>query len=367
MNPKPCVNGLGMPDERRERREWRVRRRARSSVRRSWLALLFIAVIGSFLIGSPAVAAPKKLKVAAMLGTPVEEHWVSRLHLALVAARDRGEIDYVVSEDVKNPDMIRVLQQYAEQKVDLIVGEVYPVEREARRLAKQYPNVMFLMGSSMPPQAPNFAVFDNWNQDAAYLAGLIAGSMTKTNTLGAVGGMAIPEVNRLVGAFKQGACEVNPKVKLLVSYIGSWYDVPKDKEAAMAQIAGGADIVYAERYGAALAAKDQKKLAIANLVDLVKMQPEYKDVVITSTLWYADAFINTAIKHVQSGTFKPIDYGQVFGLMKDGGAGLAGLGAFEGKLPADLVAKLKAREVEIKAGKFKATIVSNEVKTGPCP
>jgi basic membrane lipoprotein Med (substrate-binding protein (PBP1-ABC) superfamily) len=315
----------------------------------------------------PAVAgAQEKLKVAAQLGTPVEEHWVSRLHVALVAAQERGEIEYLLSEDVKNPDMIRVLQQYADQGVDLIVGEVYPVEREARELAAQYPEVFFLQGSSLPPQEPNFAIFDNWNQDAAYLAGLIAGGITKSNKLGAVGGVAIPEVNRLVGAFKQGACEINPNVELFVAYIGSWYDIPKDKEAALAQIDAGADVIYAERHGATLAAQERGVPSIANLVDLVAQEPEFKDTVITSTVWHAEAFIDNAIKHVREGTFQAIDYGQTYGLMKDGGAGLAPFRDWEAKLPADLVARVREREAEIKAGTFAATIVSDPVASGPC-
>ena len=213
-------------------------------------AIVGAAVILSLSWGSASFAEQKKLKVAAMLGSPVEQQWVGRLHDALVMAQERGDIDYVVSENVEDADMIRVLREYAEGGYDLIVGEVYPVEREARRVTQDYPNVAFLLGSSLHPQAPNFAVFDNWNQDAAYLAGLIAGGMTKSNVIGAVGGYPIPEVNRLVGAYKQGACEANPNVKVLVTYVGSWYDPPRSKESGIAQIDSDADFIYAERFGA---------------------------------------------------------------------------------------------------------------------
>jgi basic membrane protein A and related proteins len=313
--------------------------------------------------GTVAQAQQRKLRVAAMLGSPVEQQWVGRLHDALVAARDRGEIEYSLSENVANTDMIRVLRQLAEQKFDLIVGEIYPVERAARQVANDYPKVAFLMGSSLKPQAPNFAVFDNWNQDASYLAGLIAGGITKTKTLGAVGGIAIPEINRLVGAFKQGACEVNPDIRLRVSYIGSFYDPPKEKEAGIAQIDGGADVIYAERFGAIQAAQDRGIPAISNLTHYER---QYRDTVITSTLWHAEPFINAAIQHVRDGKFEAIDYGEKYGLMKDGGASLAEFGPWEQKLPADLLARVRAREQEIKQGKFAAKIVSEEVKSGGC-
>jgi basic membrane lipoprotein Med (substrate-binding protein (PBP1-ABC) superfamily) len=330
----------------------------------SWLKCLTIAALALAVFVAPGHAQEKKkLKVAAMLGSPVEQQWVGRVHDALVAARDRGEIEYQLSENVADTDMIRVLREYAEQGVDLIVGEVYPVEREARKVAQAYPKVAFLLGSSLKPQAPNFAVFDNWNQDASYLAGMIAAGMTKTGTVGAVGGMSIPEINRLVGAFKQGACESKPDIKVLVSYVGSFYDPPKEKELGLAQIDAGADVIYAERFGAIQAAEQHKLPAISNLTHFER---QYRDTVITSTLWHAEPFINAAIEHVRSGKFEAIDYGEKYGLMKDGGASLAEFGPWEQKLPPDLLRRVREREQEIKEGKFQAKIVPNEVKSGGC-
>lgn len=305
----------------------------------------------------------KKLKVAAVLGSPVEQQWVGRLHDALVAARDRGDIEYQVSENVADADMVRVLREYSEQGVDLIVGEIYPVERAARQVSEAYPKIAYLMGSSLKPQAPNFAVFDNWNQDAAYLAGLIAGGTTKSGTVGAVGGIAIPEINRLVGAFKQGACEIKPDVKVLVSYVGGFYDPPKEKEMGLAQIDAGADFIYAERFGAIQAAEQHKIPAISNLTHYER---QHRDTVVTSTLWHAEPFIDAAIQHVREGKFEAVDYGEKYGLMKDGGASLAEFGPWEQKLPADLLKRVREREKEILEGKFVADVVSDEVKSGGC-
>lgn len=334
-------------------------------VGRSVLKHLIVASLALSVIGTATAQAQekKKLKVAAVLGSPVEQQWVGRLHDALIAARDRGDIEYQVSENVADADMVRVLREYSEQGVDMIVGEIYPVERAARQVAEQYPNIAFLMGSSLKPQAPNFAVFDNWNQDAAYLAGMIAGGITKTGTIGAVGGIAIPEINRLVGAFKEGACEVKPDVNVLVSYVGSFYDPPKEKEMGLAQIDAKADVIYAERFGAIQAAEQHKIPAISNLTHYER---EYRDTVITSTLWHAEPFIDAAIEHVREGKFEAVDYGEKYGLMKDGGASLADFGPWEQKLPADLLKRVREREKEIMDGKFAAKIVSDEVKSGGC-
>ncbi len=327
------------------------------------VALVALVMTITSITGTEALAAKKKLKVAAMLGSPVEQQWVGRIHDALVAAQKRGEIEYLLSENVEDSDMIRVLREYAEQGVDLIVGEVYPVERAARDVARDYPKIAFLLGSSLKPQKPNFAVFDNWNQDAAYLAGLIAGGISKTGTVGVIGGYPIPEVNRLAGAFKQGACEANSKIKVLVTYIGSWYDPPKSKEAGFAQIDSGADVIYAERFGAIAAAKERGLPAISNLTHY---EQKFRDTVITSTLWHAEPFINSAIEHVRSGKFEAVDYGEIHGHMKDGGASLADFGPWEKKIPKTVLDRVRAREKEIMSGTFQAKIVSDQVKSGGC-
>jgi basic membrane lipoprotein Med (substrate-binding protein (PBP1-ABC) superfamily) len=91
-------------------------------------------------------------------------------------------------------------------------------------VAADYPNIAFAFGSSYGPTGKNFSVFDNWIQEPAYLCGMIAGGMTKTNTVGVVAAMPIPEVDRLVNAFIAGAKNTNPNIKVLVSFINSFYD-----------------------------------------------------------------------------------------------------------------------------------------------
>ena len=117
------------------------------------------------LLSSGVALAQQKLKVAAIYTVPVEQQWVSRIHKALSAAKAGGEIDYVFSENVTNADYERVMRQYAEQGNTLIVGEAFAVEAAARKVAKDYPKVNFLLGSSGKPQEPNFSVFDNYIQE----------------------------------------------------------------------------------------------------------------------------------------------------------------------------------------------------------
>ena len=315
------------------------------------------AIAGSLV--SPIAIAQAKLKVAAIYTVPVEQQWVSRIDKALKAAVARGEVEYVFSENVSNADYERVMRGYAEAGHNLIVGESFAVESAARKVAKDYPKINFLMGSSGKPQAPNFSVFDNYIQEPAYLTGMIAGGMTKTNKIGMVGGFPIPEVNRLMNAFIAGVKEVNPKVEFTISFINSWFDPPKAKEAAFAMIDKGADILYAERFGVSDAAKERSKLAIGNVIDT---QDKYPDTVVASALWNMEPTIELAIKTVKAGQFKAEDYGK-YSMMKYKGSELAPPGSFASKIPADVMTKVKAREKAILDGAFSVKVDDGQPKT----
>lgn len=300
-----------------------------------------------------------KMKVAGIYTVPVEQQWVSRIHQALKTAEGRGDIQYVTSENVANTDYERVMRQYAEGGAKLIIGECFAVEPACRKVAADYPNTYFLMGSSLKPAGKNFSVFDNYIHEASYLTGMIAGGMTKSNIIGMVGGYPIPEVNRLMHAFMAGAREVNPKVKFLVTFIGSWFDPPKAKEAAFAQIDAGADVMYAERFGVSDAAKERKALAIGNVIDT---QKQYPDTVVASALWHMEPTIDRALKAAKDGTFTAEDYGQ-YSYMKHGGSSFAPLGTFENKVPEALKQKVQQRQEEIKNGKFVVKVDDTEPKS----
>jgi basic membrane lipoprotein Med (substrate-binding protein (PBP1-ABC) superfamily) len=305
------------------------------------------------------VMAQTKTKVAAIYTVPFEQQWVSRIHKALKAAEARGEIEYKASENVTNADYERVMREYATAGNQLIVGEAFAVEAAARKVAKDFPKTSFLLGSSGKPQAPNLSVFDNYIQEPAYLSGMVAGGMTKSNKIGLVGGFPIPEVNRLMHAFMAGAKETNPKVEFTVSFINSWFDPPKAKEAAFAMIDKGADVMYAERFGVSDAAKEKGKLAIGNVINT---QDKYPDTVVSSALWNMEPTIDRALKLVKDGKFTAEDYGQ-YSMMKHKGSELAPLGTFEAKVPADIKARVKAKQEAILAGKYTVKVDDTQPKS----
>lgn len=303
-----------------------------------------------------AVQAADPIKVAAIYTVPVEQQWVSRIHKALNAAVDRGDITYVWSENVANTDYERVMREYAEAGHQLIVGEVFGVERAARAVAKDYPGTAFLMGSSFGPEPPNFAVFDNYIQQCSYLTGIVAGAATKSGHIGMVGGYPIPEVNRLMHAFMAGVKETRPDAVFSVTFIGSWYDPPKAKEAAFAMIDQGADVLYAERFGVSDAAKERGVKAIGNVIDT---QNDYPGTVIASALWHMEPTINQAIDLVAAGEFKAEDYGPLSNIQV-GGCTLAPM---DPKLvPQDVIDLVKAKQSAIMSGKLEVAINDEEPK-----
>ena len=310
----------------------------------------------------PQVAlAADPIKVAGIYTVPVEQQWVSRIHKAAEAAQARGDIEYTFTENVANTDYARVMREYAESGNTLIIGEVFGVEQEAREVAADYPDVAFLMGSSFKEDAalPNFAVFDNYIQDAAYLSGIIAGAMTESGNIGMVGGFPIPEVNRLMHAFMAGAAEMNPDIKFQVSFIGSWFDPPKAKETAFAMIENGADVLYAERFGVSDAAQEKGILAIGNVIDT---QADYPETVVASAIWHFEPTLDAAIAAVQAGNFTAADYG-TYSFMKEGGSSLAPLGTFEGKVPQEALDLVEQRSKEIMDGSFVTEINDEEPKS----
>lgn len=304
---------------------------------------------------APAVRASAPIKVAGVHASPVENAWNSVLHKALQDAAAEGVIEYVFSEGISGTDYPRAMREYAEQGAKLIIGEAYAVEKQAREVAADYPETAFVLGSSGKESGDNFGVFGTWNHDGAYLAGLLAGKMTKSNVVGSVGAMPIPEVNMLINAFAAGVKAVNPDAKHLVTFIGTFFDPPKAREAGLAQIDAGADILFGERIGTADAAKERGLKSVGSLIDYT---PRYPDTVFANALWGFRPILNAAIADVSAG--KPVgkDY-TAFGLLKEGGSDVAYV---KGVAPADAEAAMEAKRAEIKSGAFEVPRITDEPK-----
>jgi basic membrane lipoprotein Med (substrate-binding protein (PBP1-ABC) superfamily) len=217
-----------------------------------------------------------------------------------------------------------------------------------RKDASVFPVIRFAFGSGEKPADPNMSVFDNWLQDPAYLSGMLAGGLTKSNTIGVVGAMPIPEVNRIVNAFVQGVKETNPKATVKVSFINTFFDPAAAKQAANAQIAAGADVLFAERDGVIAAAQEADIPVIGMMVD---QQEEAPKNVVTSLIWHMRPTVDAVVQQAENGP-EAVDLGE-YSFMKDGGSELAPINTdVVGGVPDDLKKKVEDKQAEIMDGSF---------------
>jgi len=300
-----------------------------------------------------AHAAP--LSVAAVHASPVENAWNSRIHLAFLEARDAGLVDYTFSEGVASTDYPRAMREFADGGTQLVWGESYAVEREAREVASDYPDTAFLMGSSGGPQGDNFGVFGTRNHEAAYLAGMLSGTMSETGTFGSVGGYPIPEVNLLINAFRMGVSRVNPDATFLNGFIGAWFDPAKAKELAVAQADAGADVLFGERIGTADGAQETGVKAIGSLIDYT---PRYPGTVFANAIWNYGPTVEAIVADVTEGNPVGKDYTE-FSFMKHGGNELIYVAD---EVPAEAVGPMEEVRAAIESGEFEVPIDAEEPK-----
>ncbi len=299
------------------------------------------------------VNAQTVIKVAGVHASPVENAWNSRIHLAMQQAAEAGLIEYEFSEGVAATDYPRAMREYAESGVQLVWGESYAVEREAREVAADYADTAFLMGSSGGPEGDNFGVFGTRNHEAAYLAGMLAGKISESNVFGSVGGYPIPEVNLLINAFRMGVKEVNADATFLNGFIGAWFDPARAQEAAIAQIDSGADILFGERIGTADAAQAKGVKAIGSLIDYT---PRYPETVFANAIWNYGPTIEAIVADITAGSPVGRDYTE-YSFMSYGGNELIYV---DSMVPADAIPAMEAKRAAIQAGEFEVPIDANE-------
>lgn len=317
---------------------------SRPFARRTFVALLALLP----LCGPVFATEDQKVPVVmAFYGTPLEEPWNMVIHTALEGEERAGKIRYTWKDNLAGVEaMAGAIRAGLAARPDMIVADGADGDAEIRALAAANPGVKFVIGTSATPQEPNMSIFDSDLAEPAYLCGLMAGSLSKSGTVGVVCGKAEPHVNRTINAFIAGAHDAGPAVKVKVTFIDSWYDPPKAKAAALEQLAAGADVIYAEREGAIAAAREKGALAFGNLVDQNAEAPEC---VITGPVWNMTPLADYIVKQAAAGFVSAEDL-QDFSTLARGGAALAPFHGWETKLPPDVLELLREKDRALKAG-----------------
>lgn len=195
---------------------------------------------------TPTPTPAQKLKVAAVLDTFIKEDmWNEIFYNGLQRAKqkygDRIEIAY--SEKVSLADYERVGRDYANAGNDLIFLHATPVGEAAKSIARDFPKKWIVWSEGWPPIEKNMVCFVAESYEAGYLAGILAGRMTKVNKIGCVGGMNVPSTYRIYNAFAEAVKSVNPQAEVKVTWVGTFVDIGKGYDSAVAEMDWGADVI----------------------------------------------------------------------------------------------------------------------------
>ena len=196
---------------------------------------------------APAPAKAEPLKIAFAYVGPVGDGGWTFAHDNGRKAIEKEFGDKVVTSFVEkvpeSADAERVIRDMAQQGNKLIFGTTFGYMEPMLKVAADFKDVKFEHATGYK-SADNMRTYDSRTYEGAYMAGVIAGKMTKSNTLGVVASIPIPEVVRNINSFTLGAQSVNPKIKTKVVWVNEWFNPPKETEAATSLINGGADILF---------------------------------------------------------------------------------------------------------------------------
>jgi len=196
---------------------------------------------------APAVAKPEPLKIAFAYVGPVGDGGWTFAHDNGRKELEKAFGDKIATTAVEKvpdgADAERVIRDLASQGNKLIFGTTFGYMEPMLKLAGELKDVKFEHATGYKT-AENMRTYASRTYEGAYMAGVIAGAMTKSNTLGFVASKPIPEVIRNINSFTLGAQSVNPKIKTKVVWVNGWFDPPKETEAATALINAGADVLF---------------------------------------------------------------------------------------------------------------------------
>ena len=294
---------------------------------------------------APAVAeAPKAepLKIAFAYIGPVGDGGWTFAHDNARKAIEAEFGDKIVTSYVESvpegADSERVLRDMASQGNKLVFGTTFGYMEPLAKLATEFPDVKFEHATGYKT-APNLRTYDSRTYEGAYMAGVVAGAMSKTGTLGVVATVPIPEVIRNINSFTLGAQSVNPKITTKVVWVNAWFDPPKETEAATSLINGGADVLFQNTDSPAVlkTAEEKGKRAFGWDSDMTAYGPKAHlgSAIINWTPYYTKA-----VKDALEGTWTT---GQAWWGVKEGAIDLVSVAE-------DVPAETRARLEEVKNG-----------------
>lgn len=307
-----------------------------------WLGAMALACT----VFTTASAAP--LKVGFVYVTPIgdagwtSQHEAGRLEL-VDALGDQVETK-VVEKVGEGAEAERVIRKFASDGYDLVFTTSFGYMNPTIKVAKKFPKIAFEHATGYK-RAKNVGTYNVRFYEGRYLAGIIAGTMSKSGVAGYVAAFPIPEVVMGINAFTRGMQSVNPKAQMKVVWVNSWYDPGREREAAIALLAQGADVVthHTDSTAAVQAAEDKGAWAVGYHSDMSKYGPKAHLAAVTH---HWGAHYTSVAKAVKAGTWSPSN---LWGGIREG---MVKIEAISDAVPEATVSQVRRVEAAIRDGKF---------------
>ncbi len=324
--------------------------------RKIWLMLCVLTVLATLLVGCGGGGGGGQkgpYKVAFVyIGPPGDLGWTyehdrGRKQLESELG-DKVETTYIENIE-EGPDAARVIRQYAQEEYDMIFATSFGYMDPMLEVAQEFPDVKFEHCSGYKTN-DNMATYFGRIYQPRYLSGIVAGKMTQNNVIGYVAAFPIPEVIRGINAFTLGVRSVNPDAEVRVVWTSTWYDPVLEREAAVALLDQGADIItqHQDTTEPQKAAQERGALSIGYDSD---MRAFVGDTVLTSPIWNWGSYYVDTVQNAIDGTWESHQY---WGGLKEGVVELA---EFSPKVTEDVRALVEDAREDILAG--------NDVFCGP--
>ena len=296
----------------------------------------------------PAVSTEKPYRVALILpGRADDVSWNQASFEGLNWAKENAgfPVEIKVVEQVYDvADIEPALRDYAQQGYDLVIGHGFQFQEPIIKVAAEFPKTNFALGTGFK-LAPNVGVYDVRLEQGGYVMGILAAMMTKTNILGVTGGLDISEIHRGHVGFKLGAESVNPKIKVINSFIGDFNDLSGAKEAALNQVSAGADVLWQSGDGIGIAVlgacAEKNVLCMGNNSNQNNLAPKNS---LASVVYAWGPVYVQMMKEAKAGTFGNKQYWIDF---SNDGIQIIWNDALKSQVSADTLAKIEQARIDL--------------------
>jgi basic membrane protein A len=325
------------------------------------LALLLLAALT--IVGcanrSPRQGQGDGMKVAFVLVGPINDAgWNASTYEGAVKVSKEMGFQLLYSESVPLAESQSTIRDYASRGAKVIIANNFGFGDAMERVAKDFPETKFAVLTGRV-KGPNLSSYDAGQREGTFMAGVLAALMTKSGTIGVVGGVDLPSIIKAAEGYKAGARYIKPGIRILTTYTGSFSDIAKAKEATLAQISSGADIVahVANQAGLGViqAAKEKAIFAIGSGADQHKVAPQ---AVLATAITDHSVLIRMVLDDAQSGSF---GNQLIMPGLKEGVSYLSPFHDLESSVPPEVKQRLQEIAQAIKAGKLK--VPETEVKS----